>query len=52
MTTFDIFCEAFILILSFVFSVKNYETVIICKIDIKDNKFTYQVYRSMQHEHM
>ena len=37
---------------NFVFKVKNYKTVMICKIDIKDNKFTYQVYRSMQHEHI
>ena len=25
---------------------------IIGQIDIKDNKFTYQVYRSMQHKHI
>ena len=52
MSTFDIFCLAHILILSFLFNVKNYKAVIICKIDIKDNEFTYQVYMSMQHEHI
>ena len=52
MSTFEIFCQAFIFILSFAFKVKNYKTVIICTIDIKDDKFTYGVYRSIQHEHI
>ena len=34
MSTFDIFCLAFILIPSFVFKVKNYKTVIICKMNV------------------
>ena len=34
MRTFDIFCQVFILILSFVFKVKNYKTVIICKMNL------------------
>ena len=34
MSTFDIFCLAFILILSFVFKVKNYKRVIICKMNL------------------